>query len=332
MTPVAADLMVAGGRISIESDVGADATLAGGAVDIRAPVNEDLRVAAGTVRVERNIGGDLMATGGTISVDSQAHVGGATRLAGGEIIVAGNIDRDAKIHGGKITLSGRIDGDTRLIGQEIVVAPTARFGGNLSYSSPTALPDNLRTQVSGTITRLETTDGWQVEQRGAGRVLSWLHPLFFVSMLVCGTLLYLLFPNAVNGVQRTIGEHPVRSLLIGLAMLFAIPPVTILLMVTVIGLPIGFALLLLYPLALLFGYLATAFFLGRKAALATKHAEPLSWKKQVLYLGLALLLLSLALAIPFIGPLVLMLAVIIGAGGCAIWAYQQYESPRPATG
>lgn len=146
-------------------------------------------------------------------------------------------------------------------------------------------------------------------------------------MLACGMLLYFLFPRAVHGMESTIARHPGRSLLAGLALLFTVPPVAVLCMVTVIGLPIGLALFLLYPLLLLLGYLGTAFFVSRRIAVAvTKQSEPLGGKKQLLYLAVALLLLSLALAVPFFGGLVLFLAVIVGMGGFAVWTYLHYRT------
>jgi cytoskeletal protein CcmA (bactofilin family) len=323
--PAAADLIAAGGRVSVERDIGADAAVAGGSVDVRAAVMQDLRVAGGSVTVERNVGGELVATGGTVRIERTAQVAGPALLAGGEVNLAGDIGKDARIYGSKITISGHIGGDTRLAGKEITLAPEARIDGNLTYASPNALPEALRSQVGGTITRLDTPDGVHVEVERSGP-WSWFHPFILVSMLVAGVLLALLFPHAVAGTQRTIGQYPGRSLLTGLALMFAVPPVAILFMATVIGLPIGFALMLLYPLSLMLGYLAAAFFIGHRLAGALKAIEPLSFKKQVLFLALALLLLSVLIAIPFLGGFLLILAIVAGLGGWAVWVQTQYKS------
>lgn len=327
--PVAGDLIAAGGRISVEGDVGADAAIAGGAVDIRSPVRQDLRVAAGTVHIDQGVGADLVAAGGRVNIEPAATISGSAWLAGSDVRIDGKIRRGAKIYGNKITLSGEIDGDTRLYGEQIVLTPTARINGNLSYASPVAFPENQRAQVSGTITRLGTPEEWGTPRAGS-IALSWFHPIFLISMLICGMLLYLLFPNAVLGTQQAIEQHPVRSLLTGLALLFTVPPLAVLFMATVIGLPIGFTLLLLYPLTLLLGYLATAFFIGKKLAVAMEHADRLSLKKQVLFLALALLILSLALAVPFLGGFILLLAIMLGIGGWAVWTQLKLKSAKHA--
>jgi hypothetical protein len=120
-------------------------------------------------------------------------------------------------------------------------------------------------QVLGTITRDALPEGGNAKHRSS-HALSWFHPVFILSMLASGVLLYLLFPDAVAGMQRTIKQYPLRSLLTGLALLFAVPPVAILFMATVIWIPIGFMLFALYPLMLLLGYLGAVFFIGRQTA------------------------------------------------------------------
>lgn len=323
-TPVMADLFAAGGRVSIEHEVGADAAIAGGSVDVRAPVKQDLRVAAGTVNIDANIGGELVAAGGAVRLENKATVAGAAWLAGGEVVVAGKVGKGAKIYANRITLSGEIDGNTRLYAQEINFMPGAKINGNLTYASRYPLEQDKAAQVLGTITRDALPEGWNARHRRT-RALSWFHPVFVLSMLASGALLYLLFPNAVAGMQRTIKQYPLRSLLTGLALLFAVPPVAILFMATVIGIPIGFMLFALYPLMLLLGYLGAVFFIGRQAADAMKQPQQLRLMRQGLFLLLALVILSLVTWIPFLGGLIFIVALVIGIGGWAVWMYMQYN-------
>lgn len=285
---------------------------------IRAPVGQDLRTAGGTVRIEKDIGADLVAAGGSVHVVSGASVHGAGWIAGRDVIVDGRISRGAKIYGNTITVAGEIGGDTELYAEKIILTRAARIDGDLSYASAAELPEDQFSQVNGKVRRLDAQPGWQGGREDNGP-LSWFHPLFQASMLVCGILIHALFPNAIAGGQSAMRQQPGRSLLIGVALLFSIPPVAILFMATVIGLPLGFALLLLYPLALLLGYLVSAFFLGGRLAATARQAEPLSRTMQLAYLALALLLLSVTLSLPFVGGFILLLAIVAGLGGGAVW-------------
>lgn len=328
-SPIVADLLAAGGRISVERNVGTDAAIAGGSIDIRAPIGQDLRVAGGTVNVDTNIGGELLGAGGTVRVGEGAAVAGSAWLAGSDVVMAGKVGKGAKIVANKITLSGTIDGDTHLYAREINFMPGARINGDLFYTSPKPLAQDKAAQVSGTITREPTPEGWNAERSGR-RAMAWFSPFFVLSMLAVGALLYLLFPNAVVGVQRTVKQYPLRSLLTGLALVFAVPPVAIIFMVTVIGIPIGFILFALYPLMLLLGYLAAAFFVGRRAADAMKQSQQLGFGRQLLFLLLALIVLCIVAWIPFLGALIFIVLLMMGIGGWAVWIYMQYYAEKGA--
>lgn len=323
--PVVADLFAAGRRVVIDRPVGADGVLGGATVDVKSDIGQDLRVAGGTVNVDGAIRGDLLATGGTVRVAKSSAVSGSALIAGGKVIVDGRLAHGVKIYAREISISGQIVGDTRLYGQQVVLVPGARIEGDLIYASTDPLPPEQLAQVSGKVVREDTPEGWKTASDRSAHAGAWFRPVFFLSMLVCGSLLFILFPNAVAGTRQSIKRYPLRSLLIGLALLFALPPVAILLMITLIGLPIGLGLLALYPLLLLLGYLAAAFFIGRVAADAMNQPKDFTLARQIAFLAGALLILTLAAMIPVLGGLLVFLALVTGIGGWAVWLHQRYR-------
>jgi hypothetical protein len=214
-------------------------------------------------------------------------------LAGGDVRFAGQAMKDIKLAGGKLVLAGEVKGNARLYGQDIRLEPGARILGDLTYASENPLSDQELALVTGSVRREDDAPG-RNHNTGGG----WMHPVFFISMLACGSILFLVFPNAVKGAEETIRHTPLKSLALGLVLLFALPPVAILFMVTVIGIPIGFGLMLLYPLLLLLGYLCAALFVGRAVAHALKQSGKTGTAWQVGFLALALLLFSVAASIP----------------------------------
>jgi len=322
--PVQGDLFAAGGRVSLEQTVGADAAVAGGNVDIRSDIGQDLRAAGGNVRIAGQIGGELMTAGGTVHLADSGVVSGSSLLAGSNVIVDGRLGRGARIYANRIVFNGEIDGDARFHAQEIMFGPRARIDGNLFYASASPLPEEELSKVSGRVLREQLPAGWSERSMHGGT--SWFHPVFFFSMLASGFVLYLLFPNAVNGARDSLARAPLRSIVVGLALLFTLPPVALILMLTLIGLPIGLGLFALYPLLLMLGYLAAAFFIGRKLADAVRQPPEFSKRKQALFLAAALLILSLAGAVPVLGWLFVFLALVAGIGGWAIWAVRGYRA------
>lgn len=321
--PVAGDLFAAGGTVSLRRGVGADATVVGGMVTVRAPVGQDLRVAGGEVTIRDAVEGELAAAGGSVTLAESANVSGSALLAGGEVTVNGRVGKGARIYAGEIAINGNIEGDVRLYAPQIAFGPNARIDGNLFYASAEPLPDEQLQKVSGRVVRERTPKAWTGEHRSS--MASWFHPVFFLGMLALGFVLYLLFPNAIDGVSRTVADAPGRSMLAGMALLFCLPPLAILLMVTIIGLPLAFVVLLAYPLLLLLGYLGAAFALGRKLADAGKQPQTLGKGRQAAFLAAALVVLALVRLVPVVGWFIVFIALVCGMGGWAVWMHGRYR-------
>lgn len=317
---VPADLYAAGGTLVIAEPVAEDATLAGGRIDVAAAVGQDLRVTGGKVRIDARVGGDLLAAGGDISVSPGSRVGGDVMLAGGEVRFAGQAMRDIKLAGGKLVLAGEVKGNARLYGQDIRLAPGAKILGDLTYASRNPLSDQELALVAGNVRREDDAPGHS-NNVGSG----WMHPLLFISMLACGSTLFLVFPNAVEGAEQAMRHTPLKSLALGLVLLFALPPMAILFMITVIGIPIGFGLMFAYPLLLLLGYLCAALFVSHAVAHALKQSGKTGAARQIVFLALALLLFSLAANIPMLGGMLVFLVAVMGAGALVQWLYRRYR-------
>jgi hypothetical protein len=91
--------------------------------------------------------------------------------------------------------------------------------------------------------------------------------LLFVGLVIAvilGALLVAaLAARQVRAAETLISREPVKTFVIGLVSVFVIPIVAVLALVTVIGLPVGLAILLgLWPLAAFVGYVVTGIWIG----------------------------------------------------------------------
>jgi cytoskeletal protein CcmA (bactofilin family) len=325
VAPVQADLFAAGRRVSVNQAVGADAAIAGEEIAINADIGQDLRVAGDRVDVAGKVGGEMLAVGRTVRIARSADIAGPLLAAGEEVSVAGTLHKSLKAYASKIVISGDIAGNVRLYAKEIVLMPGATLRGDLFYTSSQALPAEQLARVSGSVRREDTPEPIEAN-RSRAATPGWFHPALFFSMLVSGALLALVFPGAVVGTQQAIRERPLRSMVVGLILLCAVPPMAILFMVTVVGAPIGLGLLAMYPVILMLGYLAVAFALGRRVADALKQPEYVRLWRQLAFLAVALILLRLVALIPVLGTLLLFMAWIAGVGGWALWLQDRYRA------
>jgi cytoskeletal protein CcmA (bactofilin family) len=328
VAPVQADLFAAGRRVTVNHAVGVDAAIAGGAVEINADIGQDLRVAATRVDIAGRVGGELLVAGRTVRIARTADIAGPLLVAGEEVVVAGTLRKSMRAYANKILISGDIAGNVRLYAKEIVLMPGATVRGDLFYSSPQALPAEQLAGVEGKVRRDETPDSVKAD-RSESTAPGWFQPVLFFSLLVSGGLLAMVFPGAVQGTQATVLHHPLRSLLVGLVLLCAVPPIAVLFVLTVVGVPVGLGLLAMYPVIMMLGYLAVAFAVGRRLAAVMNQPGNAGRWRQLGYLALALVLLRLVALIPVLGMLVLFMAWTAGVGSWAIWLHERYRATPP---
>ncbi len=92
-------------------------------------------------------------------------------------------------------------------------------------------------------------------------VLLWIG--FGLAGIVAGMLLAGLLPRQVRDAEALITSDPVRVLGTGIVGLFAFPIVAVLLIITVVGAPLGIGILLMaWPLAAFTGYLVAGIWIG----------------------------------------------------------------------
>ena len=322
---VPGDLFAAGGNVTVNKLVGEDAVIAGGGVNVDAPVGEDLRVAAGNVAVGGQIGGDAAIAGGKVNITRDAKIAGDAWLAGGEVRVNGAIGKELRVYGDEIVVAGEVIGDARLRGRRIAIAPGAVINGELQYTSPNDIVISPDTRIAGKILREPEPDRWITKEQRHG-ISIFLSVVWLVGLIAAGALLLLLFPNLTRRTESNMRAAPLKSLGLGSAILFAAPPIIILLFVSVIGIPVALVLLATYAILLLIGYLTTAAFIGdRIARLARKSAE-LTTGWRIASMALALILLTLVGAIPFLGGFIILIALLFGLDAFVLQLFQRYRS------
>ena len=319
---VGANAIVAGGEVEIIGAVAGDVLVVGGEVTIRGTVGDDVRAAGGSVTVEAVIAGDLLAAGGQIRLDPGAAVEGNAKLAGGELDLRGSIGKNLEAAGGEILISGSVGGDVILKGGHIEIGPTARIEGNLTYESRSEATIDPQARIGGQVEFIQTEPLRRGIWIGVGFVV-----LAVLAIFATALVLYALFPDFGSDAARTLLTNPWRSLFLGFALVFSLPAAGIFLTVTVIGIPLGVLILVLYPLVLVLAFLTTALYLAKLvAALVTRRPEPaIGW--QVVFLLVALVVLFAVGSLPWLGGIVMFLAVVFGLGALARQTWEVYHAP-----
>ncbi len=330
-TVIAGDYFGAGANASPASTVDGDAFVAGGQVDLNQTVTGDALLAGGGVSISERIGGDLYATGGGVSIDApvagnariaagqveitkRGQVFGKTTLVGGRVTVLGKAGRQLTVFGEHVTLDGEVAGNVTIASRTLSIGPNARISGKLTYRGSVPAQADPAAVINGGINYL-TFDFEDETYQPVARVVAWVGVIAFtVGLFLIGMLAIILAPQSTAHMSRLARGRPVSSLALGLVAIVCVPIAVVLLMLTIVGIPFAFMLLLSWPMILIFGYLAGV--MAVSDAVAGPSAEAKGRRIFLLAMGLGIMLLFAR--VPLAGWCIGMLLLVMGVGAMAL--------------
>lgn len=329
LAQVEGDVVAAGGRVTLGERVKGDVLVAGGSVSIGGDVLDDVRAAGGDLAFSGRVGGDVMAAGGRVALGPQARVLGKAWLAGGEVEVGGHVGRELRVAAGTVRLAGEVAGDVVVTAREVLVLPTARIRGALTYWSPGPARVDPAARVEGAVRhhQMDAVAGFRGTARAVWRVV---RVLVLASLALIGIVLVLALPGGMVAAARTVGSDPWKSLGLGLLSIVATPVAGLVLAVTILGLPLALTLGAFYVAALGLGVLTAALFLGDLGVRLVRRGTEPSRAWGVLALLVGLVGLGLLRAIPVVGIVLVVLAAVLGMGAALLELYRSVTGPRPA--
>jgi cytoskeletal protein CcmA (bactofilin family) len=319
---VVGDLLAAGREIIFDEKVGGDVVAAGGTVRLNGNVSDNAYAAGGRVYVNGTIARNARLAGGDVEVAPSARIEGGASIAAGQARVNGAIGGYLQAAGGSLYLNGPVGGDVDASGRQIELGPDARINGKLRYRSNAVLKQDPGAQVLGGIEQLPfRVHKAPAVARGVALFLFWL---WTFGLMVLVAILFLLpgFTNVIGMLET----RPGASALLGFALLVCIPIASLILLITLIGAPLALLSIAAYFALLLVGYIAAAAAIGDLLLKWLRHktAETAGWRILAAICGV--FIIALLGRIPFLGGLIVFVALIMGIGAVGL---QMYRAVRP---
>jgi len=316
--PVEGDVVAAGGSVDLRGVVGGGVLAAGGKVTVSGAVGRGVRAAGGTLTLASRINGDAVLAGGVVQVTPAAQIGRDLVVQGGSVTVSGTVARNALISGRMVVVDGAIRGNAEIQANRIVLLPTARIGGKLSYFADVPLELHQGTQVVGGTVQMAppSEPAWaRAAPFGAGARF-WKGLVEAAVLLIIGIVAFGASPRGVTTVIMEIRQRFVRTLIFGFFLMVVVPLAAMLLLFTVVGIPIAVIAMLLY-LATLYPSLAfTAAWVGH--SLLSLIPRPVKPAPDQWGIVLGVVVLVALFAAPYAGLAIRLLALFVGFG--ALWA------------
>ncbi len=330
------DLYAAGQTVTVSGSLDGDVAAAGRVVTITGPVTGGILAAAQEVQIAGAVGRTVRAVGQSIAIESKVGIDalvageeinirpqvriGRDLLASGETVyVAGDVGRFARVLGDAVVISGRVGKGLRVDARRLTIMPTARIDGDVRYSAE--LPADIRpgAVIKGRIERVARPPQREILVLGIP-----VGDLFRVweglALLLIGLVVVTVAPQKAREIATTALRRFPHSFLAGLAVLAAVPVVSVVLMATVIGIPLAATVMLLvaavvYPAQV---FVATA--LGRVLLVPIGRGKDRSTSIH-LTVAVGTVVLAVLFAIPY-GWVVRLVAMVSGCGALCLTVWQ----------
>ena len=211
----------------------------------------------------------------TLSTDPE-DVSRITQIGGRVNIATTEVVNDIILIAGDATIQGRVKGYVFVFGGNVKINHGAQIAGKVTVVLGEIIgKEGLRSKTKHETDAYEEINGLKLATAAASlmmegipkevwgdRQYAWFgwELMTFITLTLIHLLLVLIFPQQINNMASTISHRPIGSTLLGLIVLIIVPYLSILLILSIAGIP--FAMLLgaiLLPIAI---YGKTAIFLS----------------------------------------------------------------------
>jgi cytoskeletal protein CcmA (bactofilin family) len=262
---------------------------------------------------------DELVIKGDVTVD-RGETAGDILVIDGSVRIDGRVTGDVIAVSAPVRINGPVEGDVVAIAERVFIGPGGRVSGDLSYGDKQPVI-TVPGAVGGDTEKLDFGDAFSP----LGKFLFWigLWLMVSVSTLLLGLALLWLAPRSLEAALEMARTATGASIGIGLAVFFGLPAVAVLLMITVLGLPLGIVLLLALLPIYAIGYTVSAYLLGRAIV------KPPAGRFPAFLAGWGILRV-LAL-IPALGALAGFAAAVFGLGALTIALWRSRRGPVTGT-
>lgn len=230
----------------------------------------------------------------------------AAVILDGPARVDGTVRETLVVLNGDAEISGTVHEDVVVLNGDVVVRSGAEIGGDLVTQSTPEVEEGAT--IRGDRTNVMTRFDFDVAGGFAGRIWWWV--AYSASVLILGLLLLAFAPRLFPAVREAATNGIGSSIGWGFGLFFLLPIGSVLLLITLVGIPLGLFTLLALAFLYTLGYVVAIIGLGSRLLRTTQS-------RFVAFLGGWVVLRLLAL-IPFVGGWLWFLGSVWGLGLLAV--------------
>jgi len=263
---VSGDVFAAGNTVSIAGVVEGNVFAVGNSVTIIGDVKGDVYVAASTVTITGPVDGKITVAAAQVSINSD--VKKDVYVTGGVVDLDGRFADDVRIAGGMVTFNGTVTDDLYVKAGQFNKTTSSVIGGNETIKlDPTSATDKKDGDKKDDDKNAKVFDKDDSRKIFGVVTLVWLLKKFLsiLGWTAVAFLVMKLFPHLTKKVTDGMGEarNWLLSGFLGFAIFLVAPFVSIILVLTLIGIPIVMFLSMLMILALILAAILSKVWVGK---------------------------------------------------------------------
>lgn len=319
---VVGDVIVFGGEVLVDGTVQGDLIAFGENVEVKGEITQDARIVGRDVNIDGTIGRNVSITAGSVRVGPEANVSGALLVAGGDVQVAGRIPGDVLIAAGNALIAGEVGGDVEGYFGNLILVPRAQIGGNVTYTSREDAQIAKDASISGQIFR-KSLPAYMQPEIDSLKTRKFLKSLWFsykfvsfLAALMVGILFIRFLPNYTKLIDKTLSKRFWSAIGVGILALFVIPIFAVILMITIVGIPLGIFILVFFLIKIYLSKIFVSLFIGSRVFPKIN---------KYLAFSLSLFVYYIINLIPLVGSLLSFIVLILGLGVSLIELKYWYE-------
>lgn len=308
------DVIAIAKKIEINGSVKGDVLAIAEEIKINGDVMGDVRIISRNVHINSKIKKNVNILGMDAQISGTAEIGGNILFSINKFSSNGIIKGSLKGFARNFEIGNLVEGDidvTIAKNGSVSLLPGTTIRGNLFYSSPREAIVGENATVLGQINHSRSS-----EKAGSKKINLFNKIISLFSLLAVGLVLLSLFKQSVRMMNEKLLNESAKCFLWGALFIIFIPIISILLMLTIIGLPLALILLALYAVILYVSQVLTGIALGR--ILFVKLKRPLSDLGEMI---LGMLLFTILVSLPIIGAPLRILGILWGTGAIVLFNF-----------
>jgi len=314
---ISGDLIVAAKSLVVTGRVGGDILALSQNIEIGGEVGGNVRVFGDSVNIDSNITRNLNLFGSNLYIGEKTRVGwDVLAVSASTMKVRGNIYGSLSAYGQNVFIASKIgkNVDVKNYGQNqnLTIAKETVINGDLNHFARVPAEVASGASIAGQINYQEISE----ETKTSFSSWAWSRLFSVLSMILIGLALIFLMPKYLKDLKENLKNQSGKIALVGASLLLIIPPLSLVLLFTIIGIPLALILLSLWLAGIFLAKTLIAVALGEMLIkdLFKKEAVHIFWS-----LVLGALILSLVFSLPFVGWFIRLVVITFGLGSIVLY-------------